>query len=77
MIQITYIPKIARGANKKLNLQVEDYVVIFDDQVEAYCRTLKAAREVVNDMVKLYTCRTLSEGAIRKDTVIYKVKRVK
>lgn len=50
-----------------------NYIVVFDDLIELYCRTKKSAQESIEDMVKLYACRSLSASEVRKETAIYKV----
>lgn len=53
-----------------------NYLVIFDDGVEAYCRTEKAVKETIDEMVEMYSCRSLSERTIRKDTEVYRVVKI-
>lgn len=54
-----------------------NYIVIFDDAVETYCTTLKAAKKTVDEMVEDYSCETLPERTLRKDVEIYKVSKVR
>lgn len=54
-----------------------NYIVIFEDSVESYRSTLRAAKETVDEMVEMYQCRSLSESEIRKSTDIYRVSRIR